>query len=64
MWVLNPAFPALLGPPVGFALRLLGPSVGLVLQLVRSTVSFVTPACRLPQVKIKFSGRPAFESGA
>ena len=64
MRVLNPASPALLGPPVGFAIRLLGPSVRPALRLVESTVGFVPPACRLPQVKMQFPGRPApFDSG-
>ena len=59
MWVLDPAPPVLVGPPVGFALRLFGPSVGFVLRSVGPSVGFVLLARRLPQSKMLFPNRPA-----
>ena len=70
MWVLDPAPSVLVGPPVGFALRLFGPSVGFVLRSVGPSVGFVLRsvgltvglvplARRLPQSKVLFPNRPA-----
>ena len=59
MWVLDPAPPVLVGPPVGFALRLFGPSVGFVLQPVGLIVGLVPLARRLPQSRMLFPNRPA-----